>query len=124
MDKHRIKRLCVLDPGHEGFLVQSFLDDRPSTLLAAAVDDRGSLYAVGEILRRAVVHKRSIELPRRSRDSYGSCIRDTGDAVWAESYCEKQGEGSRLDRGRDATCDTRLRAGGIEYVLYGTGTDV
>jgi len=51
------------DPGPEGFVLRMHGDAEPATLLAAAVDGRGALYAVGEILRRVTYHDRAVSLP-------------------------------------------------------------
>jgi hypothetical protein len=50
------------DPGAEGFILWSMNTDNP-VLLAAGVDERGVLYAVGEILRRCVDRGTSFEFP-------------------------------------------------------------
>ena len=50
-EQHRIPMLTDLAPGPEGFLLKK-LDAK--TLLAAGIDDRGCLYAVGELLRQIV----------------------------------------------------------------------
>lgn len=59
--KHRIPALTDLAPGPEGFLLRSFFDADPPVLLAASMDDRGGLYAVGEILRRAELGARDVQ---------------------------------------------------------------
>lgn len=48
-EKFRIQKLSNLAPGPEGFLLQS-IGDR--LLIAAGIDDRGCLYAAGELLRQ------------------------------------------------------------------------
>jgi len=53
------------DPGPEGFLLKLLHDSSPPTLVAAGVDSRGCLYAVGEILRRVVSGDDAFELPDR-----------------------------------------------------------
>lgn len=58
--KHRIQPLTELAPGPEGFLLQR-LDQ--NTLLAAGIDDRGCLYAVGELLRQLKYEPSEILLP-------------------------------------------------------------
>lgn len=58
--KYRIPALTELAPGPEGFLLR-LLDQ--NLLLAAGIDDRGSLYAVGEILRQLNYGKDNISLP-------------------------------------------------------------
>lgn len=51
IDAHRIDPLTPLAPGPEGFLLRYF--PQTDMLLAAGCDDRGCLYAVGELLRQA-----------------------------------------------------------------------
>jgi hypothetical protein len=62
-EDRRIPALAGLNPGPEGFLLKAFFDQPAPLLLAAAVDERGALYAVGEILRRAIIHANAVELP-------------------------------------------------------------
>lgn len=59
--QHRIAPLTDRAPGPEGFLVQHFPDTR--TVLAAGVDERGCLYAIGEILRQIRPTGDGIEIP-------------------------------------------------------------
>ncbi|KAA3663204.1 MAG: hypothetical protein DWQ10_00655, partial [Calditrichaeota bacterium] len=61
--KHRIPVLSELEPGPEGFLLKIFPDANNPVLLAASVDDRGCLYAIGELLRQAVIQNGQITLP-------------------------------------------------------------
>lgn len=49
---NRIEPLDDLDPGPEGFLIKLVPGGNGSCLIAAGVDERGVLYAAGEILRR------------------------------------------------------------------------
>jgi hypothetical protein len=60
LSKNRIKPLTDLAPGPEGFLLR-LLDK--NMLLAAAIDDRGTLYAVGELLRQIRFGENQISLP-------------------------------------------------------------
>ncbi|WP_215239148.1 DUF4838 domain-containing protein [Dyadobacter helix] len=59
----RIPELTTLDPGQEGFLVKSVSEGTRAILLAIGKDDRGCLYAVGEILRKAVFKDNSLQIP-------------------------------------------------------------
>ncbi|MBI5092555.1 MAG: hypothetical protein HZB26_08950 [Candidatus Hydrogenedentes bacterium] len=59
----RIPPFTPVAPGPEGFLLQSITDQGRLTVLAAGVDDRGVVYAVGEILRQALVKEKAIEFP-------------------------------------------------------------
>ncbi len=63
MQEHRISPLTALNPGQEGFLLQYLQNNQQNELLAAAMDDRGALYAVGEILRQITLKEKHIELP-------------------------------------------------------------
>ena len=58
----RIPELTERNPGPEGFLIESAFDGPRPVLIAASVDDRGALYAVGEILRRIAIHADRIEV--------------------------------------------------------------
>ncbi|MCL4691567.1 MAG: hypothetical protein KJ060_03545 [Candidatus Hydrogenedentes bacterium] len=62
-DANRVKPLTWLDPGLEGYLVHFDSAADSKLLIAAGHDDRGTLYAVGEILRQAVLTPNSITLP-------------------------------------------------------------
>ena len=61
--KHRIPVLSSLAPGPEGFLLKYFPDEKSPVLLAAGVDNRGCLYAVGEILRQCPVQNGKLTVP-------------------------------------------------------------
>ncbi len=61
-EKHRIPNLTDLAPGPEGFLLRWTEDHK---LVAAGIDDRGCLYAVGELLRQVNVKQKSILLPKK-----------------------------------------------------------
>ena len=47
--------LTWLAPGAEGFLLKTIYENNTPQILAAGVDERGCLYAVGELLRQLVV---------------------------------------------------------------------
>jgi hypothetical protein len=64
-DANRVKRLTGLDPGLEGFLVHFDTDENPNLLIAAGLDERGMLYAVGEILRQVVLTPDSVLAPNK-----------------------------------------------------------
>ena len=61
-ETHRIPLLSDHDPGPEGFLVKT-LTSGDNVLIAAAHDQRGVLYAAGEVLRRLVIKEQTVELP-------------------------------------------------------------
>ncbi|WP_026965888.1 hypothetical protein [Algoriphagus terrigena] len=58
--KNRIAPLSTLAPGPEGFLLRQ-VDQ--NLILAAGIDDRGSLYVVGELLRQMTFEENEISLP-------------------------------------------------------------
>jgi len=59
--KLRIPPLTELEPGPEGFLLKK--PDNQNIIMAAGIDDRGCLYAVGEFLRQAHIRNGLLELP-------------------------------------------------------------
>jgi hypothetical protein len=61
MEAHRIPPLTELAPGPEGFLLRAL--PASNTVLAAGIDERGCLYAVGELLRRITYRADRIEIP-------------------------------------------------------------
>lgn len=61
MDRLRILPLSLLEPGAEGFLLKMVNDQ--NLLLAAGVDQRGCLYAVGEILRQSYIRNGQLQIP-------------------------------------------------------------
>lgn len=62
-DAERIPPLTQLTPGPEGFLVEAHFDAPRPVLIAAGIDPRGTLYAVGEILRQGILEPSSVILP-------------------------------------------------------------
>lgn len=61
-EEFRIPKLTELAPGPEGFLLRWTGKNR---LLIAGIDDRGCLYAVGELLRQIQFDKGSIVFPEK-----------------------------------------------------------
>ena len=60
----RIPPLTWLDPGVEGFLLKSINENGKQQILAAGIDARGCLYAVGELLRQiSVDENKGFSLP-------------------------------------------------------------
>jgi hypothetical protein len=68
---NRLKTLCkeqnilapnVDDPGEEGFVLKSWQSTEGPCLLAAGTDERGVLYAAGEILRQVKFHETGLEI--------------------------------------------------------------
>jgi hypothetical protein len=98
--------------GPEGYLLQLLPGDRTDMLLAAGVDSRGCLYAVGAILRHAEWQGKSIHFPpgidRRAAPAFA--VRGT---QIGQSHVAKQ-----LARVRDWTLEEGRRAL-LDYALAG-----
>ena len=62
-EKRRIAPFTPVSPGPEGFLLQTIVDDNRMSVLAAGVDEPGVVYAVGEILRQALVREGHLVFP-------------------------------------------------------------
>jgi len=62
-DVHRIPPLGELAPGPEGYLLQAIELTGGPAILVAGVDNRGCLYAVGELLRRTVFREGGVTFP-------------------------------------------------------------
>ncbi len=58
---NHIPKLSDLEPGQEGFLLKK--TENQNIVIAAGVDLRGSLYAVGELLRQANIRNGMLTLP-------------------------------------------------------------
>lgn len=63
MEKARIAPLTELAPGPEGYLLQAIDLNGAPAILAAGIDNRGCLYAVGELLRHTSFDKGSVSFP-------------------------------------------------------------
>jgi hypothetical protein len=115
LDALRIKPLTERDPGPEGFLVRSCAETKPAMVLAAAVDQRGALYAVGEILRRAVINERSVEFPVNLNVRTAPAFEVRG------TQFGQGGAAKRLARVRDWTEEETQRVI-LDYALAGANT--
>lgn len=67
MESRRIPPLTALAPGPEGFLVQTLGEGTGARVLAAGIDERGVLYAAGEVLRRMEIGESAFEFPEALR---------------------------------------------------------
>ncbi|MCC7500071.1 MAG: hypothetical protein IT160_20995 [Bryobacterales bacterium] len=67
LDDLNIPKLTWLEPGAEGFVLQSARRGERTVLVAAGIDPRGVLYAAGEILRRMTMAEGSFDLPEQLR---------------------------------------------------------
>ena len=62
MKDNRVRALSDRDPGPEGFLLRTLSPPQAPVVIAASVDRRGTLYAVGELLRHAIVNEGSVTI--------------------------------------------------------------
>jgi len=115
LDACWIKPLTERDPGPEGFLVRSCMDANPPCIIAAGVDQRGVLYAVGEILRRTVVGERSLRVPQNLEVRTAPAFEVRG-TQYGQSGFAKQ-----LAKVRDWTDDETQRVI-LDYALAGANT--
>lgn len=107
--KHRISELTELAPGPEGFLLRS-LDE--NLLIVTGIDDRGCLYAVGELLRQITFRSDHILLPAELdiRSAPAFEIRGT--------QFGQSGVAKRLAKVRDWTVEETQRVI-LDYALAG-----
>jgi hypothetical protein len=62
-ENQRIPALTNRAPGPEGFLLKMIKDKSGAVLLVTGIDDRGCLYAVGELLRSAAIRNGNMRFP-------------------------------------------------------------
>ncbi|QDT49093.1 hypothetical protein Pan258_31400 [Symmachiella dynata] len=113
LEADQISALTQRNPGPEGFLVKMLADN--DVLLAAGVDQRGVLYAAGEILRQLDIKEKSLEIP------------DTLDVRTAPAFAIRgtqygqSGVAKRLAKVRDWTPAETQRVI-LDYALAGANT--
>ena len=61
LKKEHVPALTELEPGPEGFLLKK--QDNQDVIIAAGIDERGCLYAVGEFLRQATIRNGILKFP-------------------------------------------------------------
>ena len=115
LETRRIKPPTERDPGPEGFSIWSDLSSPQPVLLVAAVDQRGTLYAVGELLRQTVLHERSIEFPSKLNIRTAPAFEVRG------TQYGQSGVAKRLAKVRDWT-DEETRRVILDYALAGANT--
>ena len=109
-EEHRTDPLTDLAPGPEGFLLQAFPED--NTILAAGIDERGCLYAVGELLRRVTYASDSIYIDDSLRIRTAPAFEVRG------SQYGQSGVARELAQVREWTEDETMRAI-LDYALAG-----
>ena len=112
LNNYRIPELTELAPGPEGFLIKYIKGTKNSIVLAAGVDDRGCLYAVGELLRQVKIRygKISIQDDLNLRTAPAFEIRGT--------QYGQSGVAKRLAKVRDWTSEETERVI-LDYALAG-----
>ncbi|MEO2049820.1 MAG: hypothetical protein ABGX16_24945 [Pirellulales bacterium] len=100
------------NPGPEGFLLKFLEPDQGPLLLAAAVDSRGCLYAVGEILRRVRWQSATVELPKELNLRTAPAFEIRG------TQFGQSGVAKRLSQVRDWT-DQETQRVILDYALAG-----
>jgi len=115
LDADGIKPLTERDPGPEGFLVRCRMDATPPCLIAAGVDQRGVLYAVGEILRRTVLGERSLRVPQHLEVRTAPAFEVRGTQFGQGGFAK------RLAKVRDWTEEETQRVI-LDYALAGANT--
>jgi hypothetical protein len=115
LDADGIKPLTERDPGPEGFLVRCRMDAAPPCLIAAGVDQRGVLYAVGEILRRTVLGERSLRVPQHVEVRTAPAFEVRGTQFGQGGFAK------RLAKVRDWTEEEAQRVI-LDYALAGANT--
>jgi len=105
----RIPELTELAPGPEGFLLRWIGENR---LVAAGIDDRGCLYAVGELLRQVRSDKESVLFPEKLNIRTAPAFEIRG-TQYGQSHIAK-----RLAHVRDWT-DKETQRVIIDYALAG-----
>lgn len=110
--KLRIPKLSTLAPGPEGFLLQSVGDPNSLILIAAGLDERGCLYAVGEILRQLVFKEGQLALPNNLNIRTAPAFEIRGTQIGQSNVAKK------LAQVRDWTEEETQRAL-LDYALAG-----
>ncbi len=103
------------DPGAEGFLLDAYAHGPGLTLLAAGADERGVLYAVGEILRRLTFSESSVALPIPLK------LR-TAPAFPIRGLLVSQGATMRELTGARAWTEEEWQSAMLDYALAGANT--
>ena len=108
-EQHVVRLPAPLDPGAEGFVLQSLADD---VLVAIGSDTRGVLYAIGEILRQTVWRENRIELSTKLAVRVAPRFRYRGTIAW-QGHTITQLTGSRK------WTDQEVRDNILNYALAG-----
>jgi len=111
-DSYRIPGLTQGNPGPEGFLLKMVPGEQHHLLIAAGVDDRGCLYAVGELLRSSNCLKGIISIPM------GLAVRTAPAFEIRGTEIGQSGVAKRLAKVRDWS-DEETRRAALDYALAG-----
>ncbi|MCM4173996.1 hypothetical protein DHD32_21225 [Arenibacter sp. TNZ] len=108
----RIPKLSTLAPGQEGFLLKTVAGPKSLILIAAGLDERGCLYAVGEILRQLKYKEGQLALPNNLNIRTAPAFEIRGTQIGQSSVAKK------LAQVRDWTEEETERAL-MDYALAG-----
>ncbi len=114
LEIERLAPLTERDPGPEGFLLKTPAD-QSDVLLAAGVDQRGVLYAAGEILRQMHIKEHTAEFPDSLEVRTAPAFEVRG------TQYGQSGVAKRLAKVRDWTPEETHRVI-IDYALAGANT--
>ena len=114
LETERLAPLTERDPGPEGFLLKTPAD-QSDVLLAAGVDQRGVLYAAGEILRQMHIKEHTAEFPDSLEVRTAPAFEVRG------TQYGQSGVAKRLAKVRDWTPEETHRVI-IDYALAGANT--
>ena len=103
------------NPGAEGFVLHLLTDGDTPTVIAAGTDQRGVLYAVGELLRRIKPRPGIIELDEE-------CDIRTAPAFWLRGTEVSQGHTMRRLTGAREWTEDEWRRVVLDYALAGANT--
>jgi len=115
LDEHQVALPTPKDPGPEGFVIKSAASGPRVLVGAAATDERGTLYAAGEVLRRVVARGNGFLFPENLHLRTAPAFRIRGTEV-------SQGDTIReLTHSRRWT-DEEWRHAVLDYALAGANT--
>jgi hypothetical protein len=114
-EKINVKVPDADDPGEEGYAVKRVETEQGDAMIAAAVDERGVLYAVGEILRKTLARAGQLEVPEDLDVRTAPAFRLRGTHV-------SQGATITELTGARKWTDAEWRQAVLDYVLAGANT--
>ncbi len=108
--QQHVPPLTELEPGSEGFLLKK--TDNQNVVVAAGIDERGCLYAVGEFLRQITIRNGTLQLPEQLEIRTAPAFEIRGTQV------QQSGVSKTLAKVRNWT-DKELQRVILDYALAG-----